>query len=83
MKKISATEAARRFSDLLNAVETGRETFLVTRGGREVARIGPVAAASGAAVKKIMRRCVTGAEWPAELAQLRATLVPEERAWPD
>lgn len=83
MKEISATEAARRFSDVLDAVETGRETFLVTRGGREVARIGPVTAATGAAVKKIMRRCAPDADWPAELAVLRASLVREERAWPD
>jgi antitoxin (DNA-binding transcriptional repressor) of toxin-antitoxin stability system len=40
--RLSATEAARRFSDLVNRVRYGREEFVIERGGKEVCRIGPV-----------------------------------------
>jgi prevent-host-death family protein len=40
-RAISATEAARRFSHLLNRVELRGEAFVIERGGRPVARIGP------------------------------------------
>jgi antitoxin (DNA-binding transcriptional repressor) of toxin-antitoxin stability system len=38
---ISATEAARRFSDLLNRVVYRREEFVIERGGQPVCRIVP------------------------------------------
>lgn len=44
---MTATEASRRFSDLLDAIERG-ETVVITRGNRAVARIGPPAARRGA-----------------------------------
>ena len=37
MRNITATEAARKFADVLNAVETRGETFVVVRRGRAVA----------------------------------------------
>ncbi|GAA3386954.1 type II toxin-antitoxin system Phd/YefM family antitoxin [Cryptosporangium minutisporangium] len=40
MRTISATEASRKFSDLLDAIERG-ETVTVTRGNRAVAEIRP------------------------------------------
>jgi prevent-host-death family protein len=39
MKRISATEAARHFSDVLDRVEQTGETFVVERRGRTVAQI--------------------------------------------
>jgi antitoxin (DNA-binding transcriptional repressor) of toxin-antitoxin stability system len=39
---ISATNAARRFSDLLNRVEYRGETFVVLRGNTPICRIAPV-----------------------------------------
>ena len=42
MRVISATEAARSFSDVLNRVKHRGEEFVVVRGGEEVARISPV-----------------------------------------
>ena len=38
-KEVTATEAARSFSDLLNRVCYGGETFDVIRGGKIVARL--------------------------------------------
>ena len=38
---ISATEAARRFSDIVNRVVYRREEFVIERGGQPVCRIVP------------------------------------------
>jgi antitoxin (DNA-binding transcriptional repressor) of toxin-antitoxin stability system len=40
--QISATRAAREFSDLLNRVTYRGEAFVVRRGGRPVCRVPPV-----------------------------------------
>jgi prevent-host-death family protein len=39
--RISATEAARSFSELLNRVRDGGEEFIVERGGQPICRIVP------------------------------------------
>jgi antitoxin (DNA-binding transcriptional repressor) of toxin-antitoxin stability system len=44
---ISATEASRRFSDLLDAIERG-ETVMITRGNHAVAEIRPARRRTGA-----------------------------------
>ncbi|MFT4166905.1 MAG: type II toxin-antitoxin system prevent-host-death family antitoxin [Microlunatus sp.] len=41
MRTITATEASRRFSDLLDAIERGEEVT-ITRGNRPVAQLRPV-----------------------------------------
>ena len=42
MTKISATEASRNFSDILNRAQYRGESFEVTRAGEIIARIEPV-----------------------------------------
>lgn len=81
MKDVSATDAARNFSDLLDAVEHGHESFRVTRSGRAVARIVPAEAASGRAAKDLLDRHVPDPRWTEDLAELRSLLVAEERDW--
>lgn len=81
MRRLTATEAARGFSQLLDQVEDEGETFVVERRGRAVASITPAAAVSGRAVKDLMRSQPADPEWPGELVQLRARLEPEERRW--
>jgi hypothetical protein len=44
---ISATDAARNFSELVNRVRYRRQSFLVERGGRAVCEINPVYEATG------------------------------------
>ncbi|MFC7481665.1 type II toxin-antitoxin system Phd/YefM family antitoxin [Luedemannella flava] len=46
MRTISATEASRRFSDLLDAIERG-ESVTVTRGNRPIAEIRPARQRTG------------------------------------
>jgi prevent-host-death family protein len=81
VQRVTATEAARRFSELLDAVESRGETFVVVRRGRPVARIGPAIAANGKTVKAILRANQPEDEWASELRALRAAL--EDRRWKD
>jgi len=83
MRRLTATEAARRFSDLLDRVEQDGETFVVERRGRAVASIAPAAPASGAAIKDLLRSVSRDEDWSAELTELRSALRPEDRRWSD
>jgi prevent-host-death family protein len=55
MKEMSASEAARNFSAVLDATEKG-ETIVVTRSGRRVALIAPAPRANGAALADVLER---------------------------
>ena len=46
MNRVNMREARRRFSDIVKAAEQGKST-VITRRGRQVARVDPVAAAGG------------------------------------
>lgn len=83
MRQLSATEVARHFSDVLDAVENRRETFVVVRRGRAVARIGPASAATGTTIKALLREHPVDADWADELRELRTSLVVQERDWRD
>jgi antitoxin (DNA-binding transcriptional repressor) of toxin-antitoxin stability system len=47
MRTMTATEASRKFSDLLDSIERG-ETVIITRGNHSVAEIGPARRRTGA-----------------------------------
>ena len=79
MSDISATDAARRFSDLLDAVEHGGEHFTVLRHGRAIARIEPVRAGKGAALKLALERRRADGDWAGELDELRALVRADQR----
>ncbi|MGI8422269.1 MAG: type II toxin-antitoxin system Phd/YefM family antitoxin [Gaiellaceae bacterium] len=81
MKELSATEAARRFSAVLDAVEHRNETFVIFRQGRAVATLGPASGTSGARVKEILRAHPRDPDWADELAALRSMLLTDERTW--
>jgi prevent-host-death family protein len=81
MRRLTATDAARRFSELLDAVERRGESFLVVRRGRAVARIEPTRAANGKRVKEILSENPPDEHWESELAELRAALAIEDRTW--
>jgi antitoxin (DNA-binding transcriptional repressor) of toxin-antitoxin stability system len=83
VKEISATEAARGFSALLDAVEHDGETFVVTRGGRGIARIEPAPGLTGAAIKALLRQHPTDADWRSELREVRRAVPNQDRAWRD
>jgi antitoxin (DNA-binding transcriptional repressor) of toxin-antitoxin stability system len=72
MREITATEAAKRFSDLLDAVEHHGESFVVVRRGHAVASIAPAPSATGAALKAILAAHPPDADWADEVRALRA-----------
>ena len=45
-KRISATEAVRRFPDLLGTIEFRGARYTILRGGKPIATLGPVATAT-------------------------------------
>lgn len=55
MKEMTASEASRKFSTVLDQAESG-ETIIVTRGGRRVATIAPAPASSGGALRDVFAR---------------------------
>jgi prevent-host-death family protein len=83
VKQLSATDAARRFSDVLDSVESERESFVVVRHGRAVARIGPTFAGTGRALKEALRSHRPDGEWAAELRELRDSVGPGTDPWRD
>ena len=55
MREVSATEASRNFSAVLDAAERG-ETVVVTRAGEPVATIAPAPRANGQALQDVFAR---------------------------
>ena len=78
MPDVSATEAARRFADLLDAVERGEE-FTIVRRGRAVAHLEPIGRGRGAAVKGALRGRPVDAAWADDVLRIRRLLSLEER----
>ena len=76
---MSATEAARRFSDLLDAVEHDGRRFTIVRHGRAVAHLEPALAGRGSAAKEILRANRPDPGWAGELSELRDSLEVQER----
>jgi prevent-host-death family protein len=81
MKTVNATEVARNFSEVLDGVEHRHHTYVVTRGGKPIARITPVPSANGLEVKRLLRDHAADSSWLDELAALRAGATVEERDW--
>jgi prevent-host-death family protein len=79
MKDISATEAGRNFSELLDAVEHRHESFVVVRKGRSIARIVPESGTSGSDVKQLLRAHRADPAWAKDLRELRSILEGEDR----
>jgi prevent-host-death family protein len=83
MRTMTATEASRNFSDLLDAVERG-ESVAVTRGNRKIAEIRPAATRRG----RDLRAALEGVpalddRFEADIADAMRLLTPEAGdAWP-
>jgi antitoxin (DNA-binding transcriptional repressor) of toxin-antitoxin stability system len=81
VKEISATEAARGFADLLDAVEHRGESFVIRRNGEIVARIEPAQGAGGASVKALLIAGPRDPSWADDLRELRASMPAEVSDW--
>ncbi len=77
---MSATEAARKFADLLDAVEHRGERITIVRRGKPIALIEPVLGGRGSDVKAMFRRHPVDSDWATELAAVRDLMSVEERS---
>ena len=82
MRQITATEAARRFSEVLDDVEHAGATFVITRGGRPVASLGPASAGNAAALKAVLHRYRPDPAWADDIREVRRLLTDNELPWP-
>lgn len=76
---ISATDASRRFADLLDAVEHRGERYTIVRRGKVVARLEPAEVVRGAGLKHLLRAHAVDDAWASEVVALRSQLEPEDR----
>jgi prevent-host-death family protein len=79
MPDISATEAARRFSDVLDSVEYEKRDYTIVRRGKAVAHLEPVSSGRGGDVKAMLRRHDSDPSWADELTELRGLIELDDR----
>ena len=79
MSEVTATEAARKFADLLDAVEHDGERYTITRRGRAVAHIEPIMRGRGSDAKALLRRNRPDSRWAHDLHEVRDLLEVENR----
>jgi antitoxin (DNA-binding transcriptional repressor) of toxin-antitoxin stability system len=84
--KVTATEAARRLSDLLNRARYRGERFTILRGGEEICEIVPTAR-RGSVTFGELRRALAELPEPDEdfrsdLECIRSEQPPAESSWP-
>lgn len=80
MPDISATEAARRFSDLLDSVEHAKAHYTIVRRGKAVAHLEPITKGNGAEVKEMLKRHRPDSAWAEELSRLRELVEIDNRS---
>ena len=79
MTEVSATDAARNFSDILDAVEHRGELFTIVRRGKVIAQLAPVSTGSGRDVKAMLRRHRPDLNFARDVAAVRELLEIETR----
>jgi len=81
MKQLSATDASRRFSEVLDDVEREGESYVVVRHGRPVATIGPANGGTGRALRMALLDNRPDDAWAGELRELREGMEPVTDPW--
>jgi len=79
MTDISATDAARQFSDLLDGVEHRGEHYTIHRHGKAVAELHRTRREQGREAKHLLRSHRPDPDWRPEVDAVRALLAIEER----
>lgn len=79
MTEVTATEAARHFAELLDAIEHRGEHYTIVRRGKAVAHLEPVSRGKGSELKELLRRHRPDAGWAADLAAVRDLVTLDER----
>jgi prevent-host-death family protein len=83
VSEISATEASKRFADVLDAVEHRGESFTIVRRGRVVATIAPARRGTGADLKRILRAHPVDDRWAQDVRDMRRFIgdAPPDDPW--
>jgi len=76
---VSATEAARNFADLLDAVEHRGEHFTIVRRGKAIAHLEPTGRGRGADAKAMLGRHRPDGSWSRDLEAMRSLLELDDR----
>jgi len=76
---VTATDAARNFADLLDAIEHRREHFTIVRRGKAIAHLEPLGRGRGVDVKALIRRHRPDPAWLNDLHEVRAVLEVDDR----
>jgi antitoxin (DNA-binding transcriptional repressor) of toxin-antitoxin stability system len=79
---ISATDASKRFADMLDAVEHRGETFTVVRRGRAIATIAPAHRTTLGGLREFLKSNPPDPDWAEELEDLRRFVGPAPTADP-
>jgi prevent-host-death family protein len=79
MPEVSATDAARNFSNILDSVEYRGEHFTIVRRGKVVAQLDPVHSGRGAEVKALLQRHRRHPGFADDVASVRELLEIETR----
>jgi antitoxin (DNA-binding transcriptional repressor) of toxin-antitoxin stability system len=79
MPEVSATDAARNFADILDAIEHRGEHYTIVRRGKAIAQLEPVSRGRGADVKAILHHHHRDKAWARDLAETRQLLELEAR----
>lgn len=79
MPDVTATDAARNFADLLDAVEHRGERFTIVRRGKAIAHLEPLTRGIGGDVKALLRHHRPDPDWASDLDEVRKLLDIEER----
>jgi antitoxin (DNA-binding transcriptional repressor) of toxin-antitoxin stability system len=79
MPEVSATDAARNFADILDAIEHRGEHYTIVRRGKAIAQLEPVSRGRGADVKAVLRHHHGDKDWAQDLAEMRQLLELDAR----
>lgn len=71
MTEISATDASKRFADLLDAVEHRGESFTVVRRGRPIATVAPARPTTLGELRAFIRENPPDDRWDEDLDEIR------------
>lgn len=80
MPDISATEAARKFSDVLDSVEHDKRHYTIIRHGKAVAHLEPITKGLGRDVKAILLDHPADEGWAKDLIELRDLIEIDDRS---
>jgi prevent-host-death family protein len=83
--EITATDASKRFADMLDAVEHRGESFTVVRRGRAIAVVTPAQPSTLGQLRGFVRSHRPDPDWERDQAEIRRDSgpAPAQDPWPD